>query len=202
LNEGFATWVGWLAVDHIYPEWDIWSKFTSESLQSALTMDSLKGSHAIEVQVTHALEIDQIFDAISYMKGSSCIRMLSDHLGVETFLKGVSDYLKKHAYGNATTEDLWNALSRASGVGVRDNMDLWIKDVGYPVMTVAEEMDGIGIEQSRFLSTGIESLRYSYNRRCQGSRPETVVDPPRSQDGQGFNSSKDQCPRQEEVHHY
>jgi aminopeptidase N len=87
LNEGFATWVGWLAVDHLYPEWDIWSKFTSESLQKALTMDSLKGSHAIEVEVNDALEIDQIFDAISYMKGSSCIRMLSNHLGVEIFLK-------------------------------------------------------------------------------------------------------------------
>ncbi len=50
-------------------------------------MDSLKESHAIEVEVNDALEIDQIFDAISYMKGSSCIRMLSNHLGVETFLK-------------------------------------------------------------------------------------------------------------------
>jgi aminopeptidase N len=87
LNEGFATWVGWLAVDYIYPEWDIWSKFTSESLQAALVMDSLKGSHAIEVEVNDALEIDQIFDAISYMKGSSCIRMLSNHLGTEKFLK-------------------------------------------------------------------------------------------------------------------
>lgn len=87
LNEGFATWVGWLAVDYLYPEWDIWSKFTSESLQAALVMDSLKGSHAIEVEVNDALEIDQIFDAISYMKGSSCIRMLSNHLGTETFLK-------------------------------------------------------------------------------------------------------------------
>ena len=166
LNEGFATWVGWLAVDHLYPEWDIWSKFTSESLQSALTMDSLKGSHAIEVEVNDALEIDQIFDAISYMKGSSCIRMLSNHLGVETFLKGVSDYLKKHAYGNASTEDLWNALSHASGVNVRDNMDLWIKDVGYPVLTVAEEVDGIGIEQSRFLSTGNLQSFLTNSRRC------------------------------------
>jgi aminopeptidase N len=87
LNEGFATWVGWLAVDYLYPEWDIWSKFTSESLQAALVMDSLKGSHAIEVEVNDALEIDQIFDAISYMKGSSCIRMLSNYLGTETFLK-------------------------------------------------------------------------------------------------------------------
>jgi Peptidase family M1 domain len=194
LNEGFATWVGWLAVDHLYPAWDIWSKFTSESLQSALTMDSLKGSHAIEVEVNDALEIDQIFDAISYMKGSSCIRMLSNHLGVETFLKGVSDYLKKHAYGNATTEDLWNALSRASGVGVRDNMDLWIKDVGYPVLTVAEEMDGIGIEQSRFLSTGSPCIVSADPRRRYGSGPEALVGTTRSQDGEDFHSSTNQCP--------
>jgi len=45
------------------------------------------------------MEIDQIFDAISYLKGSSVIRMLSGHLGQETFLAGVSDYLKAHAYG-------------------------------------------------------------------------------------------------------
>ena len=79
--------MGWLAVDQFFPEWDIWSKFTSECLQSALTLDSLKGSHAIEVEVNDALEISQIFDIISYMKGSSCIRMLSDHLGREMFLK-------------------------------------------------------------------------------------------------------------------
>lgn len=66
----------------------------------------------------------------------------------------MSNYLKKRAYGNATTEDLWDAISEASGVPVRENMELWIKDVGYPVLTVAEEVDGIGIEQSRFLSTG------------------------------------------------
>ena len=62
--------------------------------------------------------------------------------------------MKKHKYGNATTEDLWDALSDASNIPVADNMALWIKTMGYPVLTVAEEMDGIGIEQSRFISTG------------------------------------------------
>lgn len=27
LNEGFATWVGWLAIDHLHPEWKVWSQF-------------------------------------------------------------------------------------------------------------------------------------------------------------------------------
>jgi aminopeptidase 2 len=66
LNEGFATWVGYLAVDHIFPEWDIFTQFVMEGLQSGLTLDALRSSHPIEVEVSHPSEIQQIFDAISY----------------------------------------------------------------------------------------------------------------------------------------
>lgn len=101
LNEGFATWVGWLAVNHLYPDHEVWSQFVTEAMQTAQNLDSLRASHPIEVPVRDALEVEQIFDAISYLKGSSVIRMLSGHLGVETFLEGVSAYLKKHAYGTS-----------------------------------------------------------------------------------------------------
>jgi len=109
---------------------------TQESLQTAFALDGLRGSHPIEVPVKNALDIDQIFDHISYLKvcgrviktvektnkgtvqGSGTIRMLSSHLGVETFLSGVSKYLKSHAYGNATTADLWAALSEEAKTDV------------------------------------------------------------------------------------
>ncbi|KAI4227779.1 MAG: hypothetical protein L6R36_002132 [Xanthoria steineri] len=154
LNEGFATWVGWLVIDHLYPEFEVWSQFVTEAVQTAQQLDSLRASHPIEVPVKDAMEIDQIFDSISYLKGSSVIRMLSDHLGVEVFLRGVSDYLKAHAYGNATTRDLWTALSRASGKDVETFMDPWIRKIGFPLLTVAEEPGQTGVRQSRFLSTG------------------------------------------------
>lgn len=154
LNEGFATWVGWLAVDHFHPDWNIWSQFVAEGVQQAFHLDSLRASHPIEVPVRNALEVDQIFDHISYLKGSSVIRMLSVHLGRETFLRGVADYLKSHAYGNATTNDLWSALSKASGQDVHGFMDPWIRKIGFPVVTVAEEPGQISVRQSRFLSTG------------------------------------------------
>ena len=80
--------------------------------------------------------------------------MLSNHLGKETFLQGVSDYLKDHAYGNATTNDLWAALSKASGQDVNSFMNNWVRSIGFPVLTVAEEPGQIGLRQSRFLSTG------------------------------------------------
>jgi aminopeptidase N len=56
--------------------------------------------------------------------------------------------------GNATTNDLWAALSKASGKDVNTFMDPWIRKIGFPVLTVAEEPGQIGVRQSRFLSTG------------------------------------------------
>ncbi|KAH8593339.1 peptidase family M1-domain-containing protein [Bisporella sp. PMI_857] len=154
LNEGFATWVGWLATDKIHPEWNVWAQFVSEGMQTALNLDALRSSHPIEVPVKDALDVDQIFDAISYLKGSSVIRMLAAHLGRDTFLKGVSSYLKSHSFGNATTNDLWAALSVASGQDVNALMDPWIRKIGFPVVTVAEEPGQIGVRQARYLSTG------------------------------------------------
>jgi len=106
------------------------------------------------VPVRNALEVDQVFDHISYLKGSSVIRMLSSHLGAETFLNGVSLYLNAHTYSNATTNDLWSALSKASGQDVNSFMDPWVRKIGFPVVTIAEEPGQIGIRQSRFLTSG------------------------------------------------
>ncbi|KAH6885724.1 peptidase family M1-domain-containing protein [Thelonectria olida] len=154
LNEGFATWVGWHAVDHLHPDWQVWAQFVNEGMESAFRLDGIRASHPIHVPVRDALDINQIFDSISYLKGCSAIRMLANHLGVETFLKGVSNYLKAHAYGNAKTTALWQALSEASGKDVPKLMDPWISKIGHPVVTVAEEPGQISIKQSRFLSTG------------------------------------------------
>jgi aminopeptidase N len=154
LNEGFATWVGWDAIDHLYPDWNVWPQFCAESLHGAFILDSIRNSHPIEVPVRNALEVDQIFDHISYLKGSSVIRMLSAHLGRQPFLNGVSNYLKAHEYTNATTTDLWNALSEESKQDVNGFMDPWIRKIGFPVLTVAEEPGQVTVRQSRFLVSG------------------------------------------------
>lgn len=80
--------------------------------------------------------------------------MLSAHLGEDVFLKGVADYLKAHQYSNATTNDLWSALSKASGQDVNSFMDVWIRRIGFPILTVAEEPGQISVRQERFLLTG------------------------------------------------
>lgn len=130
LNEGFATWVGWLAADHLFPEWDVWTQFLVDDSAEGLHLDCLRSSHPIEVPVRNPSEISQIFDSISYSKGASVIRMLVAYLGEETFKKGMQCYLKKHQYGNAQTQDLWNSLSEASGKPVADIMNSWTLKMG------------------------------------------------------------------------
>ncbi|SPQ18710.1 e6161c0a-8b7d-450a-8963-9931011f78fc [Thermothielavioides terrestris] len=155
LNEGFATWASWYSCNIFYPEWKVWESYVVDNLQRALALDSLRSSHPIEVPVKRADEINQIFDAISYSKGSCVLRMISTYLGEDTFLEGVRRYLKKHAYGNTQTEDLWASLAEASGKNVEDVMRVWTKHVGFPVVTVSEKDDNtIHLKQNRFLRTG------------------------------------------------
>lgn len=154
LNEGFATWVASFAVDYIHPKWNAWPRFISEGMQTAFSLDSLRSSHPIEFPVKDALDVDQIFDSISYLKGSSVIRMLASYLGQETFLRGVGAYLKAHAYGNATTDDLWTSLSEVSRQNITSLMDPWIRNIGFPVLTPIEGDNSIIVKQNRYLSTG------------------------------------------------
>jgi aminopeptidase 2 len=153
LNEGFATWMSWYSCDVFYPDWKVWEGYVTDNLAGALSLDSLRSSHPIEVPIKRADEINQIFDAISYSKGSSVIRMISKYVGEETFMEGIRRYLKKHAYGNTETGDLWAALSDASGKDVGKVMDIWTKKVGFPVVTVTEGTDSIHLKQNRFLRT-------------------------------------------------
>ena len=155
LNEGFATWMSWYSCNKFYPEWKVWQGYVTDNLQSALALDSLRSSHPIEVPVKRADEINQIFDAISYSKGSCVLRQISKWIGEDTFMEGIRRYLKKHAYGNTQTGDLWAALSEASGKDVEKVMDIWTKQVGYPVVTVKENPSNrsIIVSQNRFLRT-------------------------------------------------
>ncbi|NWV24852.1 PSA aminopeptidase, partial [Origma solitaria] len=139
LNEGFASWIEYLCVDHCFPEYDIWTQFVSADYTRAQELDALDNSHPIEVSVGHPSEVDEIFDAISYSKGASVIRMLHDYIGDEDFRKGMNLYLTKFQQRNAATEDLWESLEKASGKPIAAVMNTWTKQMGFPLIYVEAE---------------------------------------------------------------
>jgi aminopeptidase N len=65
----FATWIQFLAVDHVYPEYDIWTQFLSDTLSKCMIPDALHNSHPIEMPIKKPSEISEIFDDITYEKG-------------------------------------------------------------------------------------------------------------------------------------
>jgi aminopeptidase N len=116
----------------------------------------------VSVEIGHPNQISQIFDAISYSKGSVIIRMMQMFLGEESFQLGVSNYLKKHTYANAKQDDLWAALTEVAHsrqdlpkeLSVKEIMDTWTLQVGYPIVHVERNYDTNSAEltQSRYLS--------------------------------------------------
>ncbi|KAH7980868.1 hypothetical protein HPB49_019741 [Dermacentor silvarum] len=142
LNEGFASFIEFLCVDHLFPKYQIWTQFVTDCYAQAMELDALQNSHPIEVPVRHPSDIDEIFDDISYHKGASVIRMLHNYIGDAKFREGMNLYLTKHKYGNTTTEDLWHCLGEVCHVPVEAIMNTWVKQKGYPVISVTSCQDG------------------------------------------------------------
>src|SRR5262245_63249388 len=98
------------ASNALFPEWNIFEEYLAQITSAGKSLDSLRSSHPVEVIVRDPSEVDQIFDAISYNKGGSVLRMLEGAIGERAFQDGIRRYLERHTYANATTDDLWKAL--------------------------------------------------------------------------------------------
>ena len=155
LNEAFATYVGWAATHEFFPDWKVWEQYVVNDFQRALELDALVNSHPIEVEITNPNKADEVFDAISYCKGSSVLRMLVEFVGEEDFRTGMRAYVAKYKYANTVSVNLWDSLSEGSGKNVSQMMDAWVSQMGYPVVTTERVSDTrVKVTQSRFLSAG------------------------------------------------
>ncbi len=159
LNEGFASYIEYLAVDKLFPSWDIWTQFAVNDLGVALRLDALRHTHPIEIEVRHPSEIGEIFDEVSYSKGASVIRMLADYLGERDFRDGLRHYLKKHSYENTETIHLWQAFEKVSKKPVGKMMRVWTGKPGYPVVQAVEKNKKITLSQERFFSSPLSKKR-------------------------------------------
>ena len=155
LKEGYATWISHLCANKMSPDFEAWTQFLTQELTFARELDALESSHPIEVEVGSPAEIDEIFDAISYSKGSSIIRFLFNWIGEDAFRSGMNAYLKKFCYGNARTRDLWESLGDSSGRPVEDVMSTWTRQTGFPIITVTSDGEGrMKLKQDRFKEDG------------------------------------------------
>ncbi len=151
LNEAFASFMEMKAADAMRPEWKRWLSFAGLERPWAYGVDCLATTRPVEFDVRSPSEANEMFDALTYGKGSAALRMMEQYLGEATFRTGVGAYLRSHAYGNTDTADLWESLDQASGEPVGEIMNTWILQGGYPLLEVGEEGEGVRITQRRHL---------------------------------------------------
>ncbi|XP_065261043.1 glutamyl aminopeptidase [Emys orbicularis] len=167
LNEGFASYFEFLGVNAAETNWQMLDQVLIDDVLPVMKDDSLLSSHPIVVSVSSPAEITSVFDGISYSKGASILRMLQDWITPAKFQKGCQEYLKKYQFQNAKTDDFWESLAQASDKPVKEVMDTWTRQMGYPVLSVEANSK---VTQRRFLldpsansSEPTSALGYTWN---------------------------------------
>ena len=155
LNEAFATFMAALAVDAFEPSWKFWEGFNIHKA-AAMRIDGLHSSRSIEFPVATPEDARAMFDILTYEKGCAILRMLQLYIGEEVFRKGCATYMKRHAYANTETADLWAAIGEAVheaglAIDVEKMMDTWVFQKGFPLIAVQRnENNSVTLSQSAF----------------------------------------------------
>ncbi|MEP7034602.1 MAG: aminopeptidase N [Dermatophilaceae bacterium] len=82
----------------------------------------------------------QNFDGIAYAKGAATLTQLIAHIGDAAFIKGIRDYLRSHAYGNAELGDFIGAMEKASGKELHAWAGAWLRTRGVDALSVQTEV--------------------------------------------------------------
>jgi aminopeptidase 2 len=152
LKEGLSEWAELEVREQMEHNWEPFQDFAAEGLQVALDADGKRFGHPLEIEIDGEAVKKPYFDEITYKKGCAVFRTLENHLGKRLFLEGIKKYLKQHLFGSNSTEDLWDALSEVSGKDVGAFMSTWMKNTGFPVLTIEEDEAAgtITVTQNRF----------------------------------------------------
>ena len=155
LNEAFAEWMSYRVISELSPEYRLWDDFEGDQ-NFALAADALESTHAIYSPVKTPAQAQELFDAITYLKGCAVMRMLENFLGSETFRNGLRNYIQEFAERNAQGSDLWRHLQAASQQPITQIMESWILQSGHPCLAVTLEtrnaQQQLQLSQKRFFT--------------------------------------------------
>ncbi|WP_290842543.1 M1 family aminopeptidase [Flavobacterium sp.] len=134
LNEGFATYMSGLVVEHMdgIPQFVEWKSDLINNITS-------NPNGAVYLTDLEATNVSRIFSSrLSYNKGAMVVEMLRWKLGDTAFYQGLRNYLADpdHAYAYALTTDLQAHLEAASGQDLDGFFDDWVFKQGYPTYAI------------------------------------------------------------------
>ncbi len=127
LNESFAEWASHWCNTSATRFTDAWTTFLSVRKTWGYRQDQLSSTHPVYCEMPDLEAVEVNFDGITYAKGASVIKQLVAYVGLDSFLAGLRAYFQRHAWGNATFDDLLTELETASGRELRKFAAQWLE---------------------------------------------------------------------------
>jgi aminopeptidase N len=144
LNESFAEYASTLATAEATEWHEAWTTFAAMEKSWAYKQDQLPSTHPIVATINDLEDVQVNFDGITYAKGGSVLKQLGAWVGQDAFLAGVSQYFKKHAYGNTELRDLLVELEATSGRDLTEWSKLWLETAGVNTLRPELTVDADG----------------------------------------------------------
>jgi aminopeptidase N len=150
LNESFAEYMATTTLVKATEFRDAWTSFGIVRKTWGYAAERRPSTHPVAGSpALDAASAQQDFDGISYAKGASVIRQLVAYLGEDAATAGVAAYLREHAYGNGTFDDLVGALERAGEQDLGAWCDAWLRTADRDRLSVELEVEGGVIRAAR-----------------------------------------------------
>jgi aminopeptidase N len=132
LNESFAEWASYWTNGAATRFTDSWTAFLSTRKNWGYRQDQLSSTHPVYCDMPDVAAVEVNFDGITYAKGASVIKQLVAYVGLDSFVAGLQAYFARHAWGNATFDDLLTELETASGTPLRKFAAEWLETAATP----------------------------------------------------------------------
>ncbi len=166
LNEAFATWMAYVAMDMLEPEANYRRDLLARGLD-VMTADSLVNARQIRQPVLSNDDIATAFDGITYSKGGAVLSMFESFLGRDAFRQGVRNYMDEFQYGSASADDFIRHLAGASSGPPAELVvaafNSFLEQPGLPLVEVVSECgeaaSTLRLRQSRYLPLGSTGSR-------------------------------------------
>jgi aminopeptidase N len=105
------------------------------------TLEHDRGAAALPIEPDGFNDPNELITDITYKKAPEFVRMIETLMGKEVFVKGLEQYHQRYRHGNATREQWILSMEEASGQEFRSMAEGWLKQTGYPTLTVQTSYD-------------------------------------------------------------
>ena len=134
LKEGFATYMAAKMQASLDPSSNAWKTFYLRNKPVAYGTDATAGTTPVWQELANLDQAKSNYGPIVYNKAPGILRQLNYLVGEHAFQKGVQHFLKAHAYGNATWQELLRDIGAASHRDLTLWGHAWILRPGMPVV--------------------------------------------------------------------